>query len=379
MFAYRVTPSTDTDDTDDDRVVGGHSMYSHNSMCLNHQHWVDQVISAGGFNVHCTEGPESSHKFNMHVAAARVRHGASSNDTQTNMLQYTCEQLLFQTILELDDGDKTTRTVALTPGLQRPLDFKFNRDLCSASFRRTFIHHQVRLTVEELLLLLCDKLGLPKTTETFRKFKHTHITLGTKFISRVAGNERGQMFCGADNTRSNVPSRRDMLLLKGVLNGDALCAEALCFVNISNLETLAIDVNDLRTLAIDANADDVDMVLVRWLTPHSDSWERDSVRRPVCPGPLHVNNCLWKYASAGSNRSSIVRTNGQPTAAWVNQRSLFGETESDQQQCWERETQAYFGLVTPKSIVDTMHMCPIFKSGSADPDDDTWLQTVKLL
>ena len=32
----------------------------------------------------------------------------------------------------------------------------------------------------------------------------------------------------------------------------------------------------------------LDMVLVRWLIPHNESWERDSLRRPVRPGPVHV-------------------------------------------------------------------------------------------
>ena len=109
------TPTTDTDDTDEDRDVGGQSMYSHNSMCLNHQHWVDQVVSAGGFNVHCAQGPESSHKFNMHIAAARVRHDASSNVTQTNMLHYLCEQLLFQTILLMEDDTTKVITAHMVP------------------------------------------------------------------------------------------------------------------------------------------------------------------------------------------------------------------------------------------------------------------------
>ena len=120
------------------------------------------------------------------------------------------------------------------------------------------------------------------------------------------------------------------------------------------------------------------MVLVRWLTPHNASWERDSLLRPVCPGPFHVNNCLWKYATTTNYRSDLVRANGQPTATWTKQRNLFGQTEAQQQQCWEREKRAYYGLVDTNNIVDIMHMCHTFKSGTADHDDDTWLQTVKL-
>ena len=267
------TPTTDTDDTDEDRDVGGQSMYSHNSMCLNHQHWVDQVVSAGGFNVHCAQGPESSHKFNMHIAAARVRHDASSNVTQTKMLHYLCEQLLFQQLIllmdEEDDGDKPARTA--TPGLQKPMDFKFDTNFCAAHFRKTFLHPQVRVTVEEMILLLCLKLDLPKTMESFRQLGQAQITLGTKYVGRAVGGERAQTFWATDDKRSvNVPARRDMLFLQGTVDGNGLCAETVCFVQVSNLTCGVLD-----------------MVLVRWLTPHRESWERDSLRRPVCPGPFH--------------------------------------------------------------------------------------------
>ena len=98
----------------------------------------------------------------------------------------------------------------------------------------------------------------------------------------------------------------------------------------------------------------------------------------ICSGPLHVNNCLWQYAKTNSCRSSLVRADGQPTAAWTKQRSLFGPTHTQQLQCLEREKKTYFGLVNTNSIVDIMHMCHTFKSGTADHDHDTWLQTVKL-
>ena len=362
------TPTTDTDDTDEDRDVGGQSMYSHNTMCLTHQHWVDQVVSAGGFNVHCAQGAESSHKFNMHVASARVRHDASSNVTQTSMLHYLCEQLIFQhlsLLTEEDDGDKSSH--AVRPGLHHPLGFEFNTNLCDPRFRQTFLHPQVRVTVEELILFLCQRLHLPNTFESFRQLGQAQINLGTKYVVRTVGSERAQTFWGTDDRRTvNVTARRDLLFLKGTVDGNGLCAETVCFVQVSNLPTML-------------NEDGVlDMVLVRWLTPHNESWERDSLRRPVCPGPFHVNNCLWKYASTINYRSDLVRADGQPTATWTRQRHLFGQTEAQQLQCWAREKRAYFGLVDINNIVDIMHMCHTFESGTADHDHDTWLQTVNL-
>ena len=77
----RKASGTDTDETDEDQAVGGFGYYSHSTHSLTHQHWVDQVISSGGFNVHCTPAAEASHKINMHRASQRVRH-FESNRTQ---------------------------------------------------------------------------------------------------------------------------------------------------------------------------------------------------------------------------------------------------------------------------------------------------------
>ena len=41
------TPNTDTDDTGDECEVGGLQFYSHGNHALQHQHWVQQVISSG--------------------------------------------------------------------------------------------------------------------------------------------------------------------------------------------------------------------------------------------------------------------------------------------------------------------------------------------
>lgn len=378
MHIFRVikslkTPTTDTDDTDEDRALGGHCMYSHNTMALNHHHWVMQILSAGGFNVHCTQGPESSHKFNMHLAAERVKHG-DSNETQRAMLKYLCVQLVFrQLYLMMVQAGGTRSSPTARVGLHRPLAFQFGKKLLSSSFRKTFLHSNIRLTVEELLLLICSKLGLPGTLSSFTQLSNVSIVIGSKF-TRATDDGRGETFWATDSARSSIAgSRRDMLFLQGTEDGNALCAEAICFVQISNLS--AIMINGTRPFL---NEPCVNMVLVRWLTPHQDSWERDNLRRPICPGPLHLNNCLWKYAVTPNPRKSMVDTDGRPPRSWKTQRSLFGTTQSEQNKCRRREEHAYFGLVTPDSILDTMHMCNTFKPGSSNPEYGNWLQTVRL-
>ena len=91
------TPNTDTEDTSDECKIGGLGYYSHGVYSLLHQHWVQQLISAGGFNVHCTQGAEAVHKLCMHLASLRVRH-KDLNSTQSAMLRYLCLRSLFQDI-----------------------------------------------------------------------------------------------------------------------------------------------------------------------------------------------------------------------------------------------------------------------------------------
>ena len=88
---------SDTDDTDDECSVGGLGIYSHGDKCLTHQHWVMQVISAGGFNVHCTQSAEAAHKLSAKLASLRVRH-LHTNKTQSSMLEYLCFYNVFEEI-----------------------------------------------------------------------------------------------------------------------------------------------------------------------------------------------------------------------------------------------------------------------------------------
>ena len=111
-------------------------------------------------------------------------------------------------------------------------------------------------------------------------------------------------------------------------------------------------------------------VLVRWLEPHPDAWERDAQRRPVCPDPLHINNCLWRYALTDRPRASLSE------GRFCTQRHLFGDTETEQNRCRERERHAYYGLVTPECIVKIENICPLFQKDTATLDSTSWLHSV---
>ena len=164
---------SDTDNTDDDHTVGGLGIYSHSQKCLTHQHWVSQVVSAGGFNVHCTQGPEAAHNVNMHLASARVRHG-DANHTQESMLRYLCEMRVFSELSRtLFPRKQITRT--RTPGLgvlmRSPFPHSSGRAPGTTAHQQSFLHREALVTGGEFMDMICDYLGLPKT-------RHSQLQIG---------------------------------------------------------------------------------------------------------------------------------------------------------------------------------------------------------
>ena len=330
---------TDTEDTDDDQAVGGLGCFSHSPHCLTHQHWVDQCISAGCFNVHCTQAAEASHKLNMYRASFRVRH-LDSNRTQEAMLTYLCWDVVFEHLThKIPEMFKDPRRQRPTVGVHNTIYTTLSHDtrLHSVGFQRSILHRELRLAGVEFLDLLCVQLGLPTTRYSYTRLNSLCYHFGQKLVRR--GDER--VFWATDSqytigsgTRHH---RRDFLRLKGVDNGDALCCEALCFVEISNARVVGSPVDKLT------------FVIVRWLQPDPRAWERDELCRPLCPGPLRINNCLWTYSRTERPRRAMVEP-----------------------------LHAYFGFVTPDNILHTVHMCHGFERGSSKPDCNTWLETVHM-
>ena len=352
---------SDTDDTDDDLAVGGMGTFSHSTHCLTHQHWVDQVISAGGFNVHCTQGAEASHKINMHLASRRVRH-LHANYTQTAMLKYLCLHGVFEHLTRKFLSTQAPRTRSEKPGVRMPIQITVPDIGASLRFQRSILHHEVRVSGVEFLDLLCARLGLSKCRRSYEQLQTLRFHFGQKLVTH-----NGKTVWGTDSQYpSSTCARRDMLQLKGVEHGNALCCETICFVHISNAKSVGFAVDTLT------------LVLVRWLEPHPSAWQRDNQHRPVCQGPLQVNNCLWRYAKSPACRRSLVETSGSYSRSFNSYRHLFGDTELDQFACWEREKRAYLGLVAEEVILDTMNMCNTFLPNSDVPVYDTWLQTVNM-
>ena len=352
MIQAHTTPVSDTDDTDEDESVGGFGFYSHGHFCYTHQHWVDEVISAGGFNVHCTQAAEASHKMNMHLASKRVRH-FDLNKTQDMMLKYLCNLTTFGELEHWLKLEHVPIIRKIKHGLRSPLRFPNFKD----SISDKFLHCEVRLTEIEVANLVCQVLNLPiNDSPAHQRLRNLTWQFSQQFL-----REDGRTFWASQR-------RRDMLRIKPDA-GNSLCGEAVCFLSIDNVQSVQADnPNDSLTFC-----------LIRYLTHHPDSWERDEIMRPVCPGPLHVNNCLWQYAKTPSRRSSLVGRNGRgESQSFQRDRHMFGDTNVEQDQCRLRELHAWYALFETDSIEDTMNMCPLFRRNSSVPQYGSWLETVTM-
>ena len=347
------TAVSDTDSTDEDEKVGGPGFYSHSKLSLTHQHWVKQVITAGGFNVHCTQAAEASHKINMHLSSLRVRH-SDTNGTQNAMLHYFCNRVLFEELNHSLFPPVAAKERPLRSGLYQPIQIEFTRTGDDRNNFR-FLHQDVRIAEYELGNLIAGALGMQQDPIPWDHLRKLVIRFAKKLV-----REDGRTLW-AD------PNRRDIFRLKGHELGCALCGEAICFFQVGNLQS--IDVRDANL--IDRNSQI--FILIRWLSPHPDSVERDQCYRPICPGPLHINNCLWQYSRTERARLCMNRP------YFARQRHLFGNREEDQNNVRTNELHAWYGLVNAENVEETMNMCPLFKTGSSEWDGQAWLQTVTMV
>ena len=124
--------------------------------------------------------------------------------------------------------------------------------------------------------------------------------------------------------------------------------------------------------------DALTFALVRWFTAHPSAVDRDSLCRPVCPGPLKFNHCLWTFATSDRPRRMMVNEAGAPSKDFLDCAHVFGRTARQQQQNWDEEKNAYFGLITPANIVSRLQMAREYDPSSMEKTD-VWLETVTLV
>jgi hypothetical protein len=186
---------SETDDTDDEFDLGGYD-YSHGKLALIHQHWVLQVITSGGFNVHCTQSAEAAHKDSAKLAANRTRH-LQVRKTLRDMTKYLTYHVVYEHLIPYFPSLATSsQRVSSQPfGVFTPLR---NRDdnivemstgypYTSAMFQQRLLHEEVLVTRGELLDLLCDTLQLPKSLDSYRQLGGLDFEFGQK-LTRADGH-----------------------------------------------------------------------------------------------------------------------------------------------------------------------------------------------
>ena len=118
-------------------------------------------------------------------------------------------------------------------------------------------------------------------------------------------------------------------------------------------------------------------MLVRWYEAHPDAWERDDMCRPLCPGPLRHNHCLWRYAVTQRPRRIMTSQDGTPSEIFRSQQDIFGSDTRTINLRWSDEQHAYYGLVSPSSVLSTVSMSREY-DGDGMLHTDDWLQTVTI-
>ena len=187
-----VQPESDTSDTQEEHDTGGEGYFSHGSTCLSHQHWKEQVISSGSFNLHDTEGAEAAHKISMRLASGRVRH-FQVNKTQSNMQEYLCKHTVFEALVKTIPAlNRTSRPVVIKTGVQLPLleripgggtyEVEMGTDLAAVDTQKRFLHPEVRVARVEIMDLVCDKLGLTKTRKSYTALGNLRWSFGQVLV-----------------------------------------------------------------------------------------------------------------------------------------------------------------------------------------------------
>ena len=385
------TQNTDTDSTSEDSSLGGEPTFSHGSVGLSHQHWVAQVISGGAFGVHCTQAAEAYHKKCMKLPAERVRHFASSSNwTAANMQNYLKNNYLFNEMST--QLPCPASRVNITQGLGKPLSCDMGTNFNTRAVQQTFLHRELRIARLELMDMLCNRLNLPRTAFGYNLLQSFKFHFGQQ-LTRSDGN----VYWATDSSyllsSTRGRGRRDILCVDGhetvpgrqpdgsvALVNNALCCQAVCFLVLEFVSTFFYNGGRLPPEVQERVRDDkLTLVIGRWFEPHPRARERDEQCRPVCPGPLYVNHCLWRYAATPRTRRALFNRDETKTRAVTRQATIFGRTLAEQDACLANEKHAYLGLIFPDTIKGTSFMTPSFVAGTMTPDPGgAWLQTVVL-
>lgn len=378
--------------------VGGLGFYSHGNQSLTHQHWVRQVISGGCFGVHCTEAAEAALKGVFRHTLLRVKH-SEQNVTHHLMSNYLCHDLLFRSLKPIFRPDKPVQRRQFPPGVSVPYKravsgviqhVTMDTSFVSSRAQQMFLHRNVRVAVVEVLDLMCDKLKLPKTTVSYRKLQDLDWVLGQKFV-RPDGEifwstesdyhwSRGGVNAGGRHESVRLLQTEEVTVNTGtavVAKVTAQSCRLVCFFTVSGLSQLSCTLPVEMLKRTHNEGDSIYLILCRFFEAHPHAISRDSEHRPVCPGPLHINNCLWRYARTETPRQTLQQ-GGSPSDTYLDQLHIFGQTPSERHHNYMDELSAYYSFTYPDCIKSRSNMSPLFDSNTMRLNGD-WIESATVI
>ena len=332
--------------------------------------------------MHCTQAAEAFHKTCMKLPAQRVRH-LDNKTTTDSMMKYMKNKTLFDSLMATLPSPPPRACPKIKGGLKMPLPCTMGITFRSTATQKTFLHTQVRLTRHEIMDLLCVQFSLPTNRDSYTLLEKLDFSFGQKLVRRD-----GRVYFASDDSRRDVLclDGRETVVMQNEFGGHVevqndLCCEAVCFLSLAGIHKVLMSGDTITGPAEvlkRVRNDCLTLVLGRWFEPHPLAIERDDMSRPVCPGPLHINHCLRRYATTRDSRRALFRRDGA-CAVDQHQLRIFGRTRQDQRACIDSERRAYYCIVFPDNITGTACMCPLFLPNTCIPDHTRWLQTVTLV
>ena len=391
---YRDRDESDTADTDEDTGWGGIGMFEYGKKGLPHalSHVRELVETYGHHGAACTCVGEAGHKMTIKSASRLARTYGDRNQSQAGMMEHVHRDLLWSAVFELNklaqpehgsgdnagsEGDNADLTPepANTPShnLREPiLDFSdgWSCGLTAGSrpprrWESTFLSKRVLITRAELVTLLRTKLEMEPTW--------TNLTLLAQlqweFFGCVVSGDGIRVRRKVVGMSSLQPERRDFVRLQGSEHDTVLSAQVIMFVRVRGLTEAGIRVP--ATLLCPANdtcfEDEVNLALVRWLSPHPLALLRDDKMLPVCPPPFGTNHALWTFSKTHRQRGYLS------DHLFAQQLHLFPGKDRDTQRLnADSLKHAMYDLVMIETI-DTIMNCT-----SVDNNNDCILETVTL-
>ena len=215
-------------------------------------HAPELVITGGHHGAYCTCLAEAAHKLAIKLAAKVTRTYASLNETQDSMLTYVLRRILYQAVfaylqqqkqLQQQRDRQINASTASDKEGEKPKNYLLQnsapytsdwQDLgwvhdgeMTAVWAYTFISKKVLITRQELLVLLCVKLGMETDTSNLllilnqlrlRCFGSVRLTTPNGITRKIVGFDKAST------------SRRDFVRVKypPVDNTSLSCQVGVC-------------------------------------------------------------------------------------------------------------------------------------------------------